>query len=265
MKGQLIGEGNTAEVFSWGEKEILKLFRQEFFVEGIEKEYRISKEVEKLGLPVPKVGEMIELEGRKGITYERISGVSMLKQIMEKPLAAGRCARHLADIHYQIHQYKVEGFPIYKEALEWNIRRLETLTENQKQKILAQLKQLPDGDTLCHGDFHPGNIITNEKQSVILDWMTATTGNPSADVARTMLLLKDAVLPEGTPRLMGYIITIMRNRLAKGYLKRYMQLSGMHLKDIKQWRIPILAARLMEWVPEEEKKFILKEIVKAIG
>jgi hypothetical protein len=39
---------------------------------------------------------------------------------------------------------------------------------------------------------------------------------------------------------------------------------GNAFKEIKQWRIPILAARLLEWVPGGEKKFILKEIGKEI-
>jgi hypothetical protein len=80
-KGLLIGEGFTAEVFSWGESQILKLFKKEFPRNGVEKEYFISKEVYENGLPAPKVGEMIEYEGRNAIIYEGIFGDSMLKKI----------------------------------------------------------------------------------------------------------------------------------------------------------------------------------------
>ncbi|MHB8131337.1 MAG: phosphotransferase family protein [Mobilitalea sp.] len=263
-KGKLIGVGNTAEVFAWGEKEILKLFRTEFFAEGIDREYRISKEVEKLGLPVPRVGEMIEVEDRKGIIYERIFGVSMLKQIMSRPWTARTYGKQVAAIHYQIHQCKIQGLPKQKETFEWNIRHTELLAEDTKQKILILLSKLPEGEVLCHGDFHPGNIIVDANKEVILDWMTGTVGNPAADVARTILLLKDAALPEGTPRIIKGISKILRNRLTSAYLKRYLQLSRLPLEEINQWRIPIAAARLMEWVPESEKRYLLGIIKEAI-
>jgi hypothetical protein len=60
--------------------------------------------------------------------------------------------------------------------------------------------------------------------------------------------------------MVGYIIASMRRRLAKVYLKKYLQLSGIPIEEINRWRVPIMAARLMEWVPEPEKNYLLKEI-----
>lgn len=263
MKGQLIGEGNTAEVYLWGEKDILKLFRQKFPNEGVEKEYSVSKAVETLGLPVPRVGQFIELEGRKGIIYERIKGKSMLEMIMKHPFSFMKYSKHLAELHYQMHQCKVTGLPKYKEAMEWNIRHTECLSENQRLAVLDILEKLPEGDTLCHGDFHPGNIMVASDKSVILDWMTACAGKSEADVARTLLLLKDAVIPEQIPAPMRFLINLVRHRMADIYLKRYLRLSCISKSEIAAWRLPVMAARLLEWVPEKEKNFLLKEIDKA--
>lgn len=264
MKGNLIGEGNTAEVYFWGENEILKLFKQKFPCEGVDKEYQVSKSVELLGLPVPKVGRMIELEGRKGIIYERITGTSLLDLIMKNPVAVANYTKLMAELHYKMHQCNATELPKYKEALEWNIRHTDLLKEEQRLAILDRLEHLPEGDVLCHGDFHPGNIITEMDRSVILDWMTATSGNPVADVARTVLLLKDAAIPENIPLVFKLLISLARKRMATSYLKRYLQLSGITKEDIDAWRLPIMAARLTEWIPESEEKFLLKEINKAI-
>jgi uncharacterized protein (TIGR02172 family) len=264
MIGQMIGQGNTAEVYLWGDKEIVKLFRQKFPWEGVEREYHVSKEVEKLGLPVPKVGQMIELEGRKGITYERITGMSMLEVITKNPMSAKNYCRQLAEMHYQMHQCQVQELPKYKEALEWNIRHTELLSEKQRLTVLNKLEQLPENCRLCHGDFHPGNVIAEDGRTIILDWMTATTGSPAADVARTLLLLKDAALPENIPGAVKAILKLFRRRMADSYLKEYQKLSGMTKAEIDGWRLPIIAARLTEWVPENEKNFLLKEINKAV-
>lgn len=264
MIGQLIGQGNTAEVYLWGDKEILKLFRQKFPWEGVEREYQVSKEVERLGLPVPRVGQMIELEGRKGITYEKISGISMLELISRKPLAAKSYSVQLAELHYEMHRCRVEELPKYKEALEWNIRHTDLLTDMQRMAVLDRLEELPEESRLCHGDFHPGNVISEEGRTVVLDWMTATTGSPAADVARTVLLLRDSALPENIPGPVKVILKLFRRTMADTYLKSYMKLSGITKEEIERWRLPIMAARLSEWVPQSEKNFLLKEINKSV-
>lgn len=260
MKGQLLGEGNTAEVFLWNDNEIIKLFRQKFPLEGVDREYNVSKMVEILGLPVPKVGLMIELEGRRGIIYEKVSGISMMDLIMKHPGSVTEYAKSMAVLHYRMHQCKAQELPKYKEALEWNIRHTDLLSEKQRFAVLDILEKLPEEGILCHGDFHPGNIIIDSEKSVVLDWMTAAAGHPAADVARTLMLLKDGALPEKMPKVVKILIGFARKRIVNAYLKEYMQLSGLTKEDILKWRIPIIAARLIEWVSESEKKKFLKEI-----
>ncbi|MFD1910018.1 phosphotransferase family protein [Paenibacillus rhizoplanae] len=53
--------------------------------------------------------------------------------------------------------------------------------------MLSRLAELPDGEKLCHGDFHPDNILMDDKLWVI-DWMTGVRGNPAADVARSVIM-----------------------------------------------------------------------------
>ncbi len=256
----MIGEGNTAEVYAWKEGWILKLFRKGFSRGGIEKEYRVSKEVERLGMPIPKVGELMEYHGRTGIMYERIHGESLLKLVSTKPWIAGRAAKQLAKTQYNIHQCRAEGLTSYKEELEWNISHAGALSEEEKQTVLRYLDRLPQGTSLCHGDFHPGNIIKAADGYIVLDWMTAASGSPGMDVARTVFLLKDAEIPGNIPGPARDMINRMRHRMARIYLKSYRELSGLSTEEINQWRLPVLAARLTEWISETEKDILRKEI-----
>lgn len=265
MKLQKIAEGNTAEVYSWGENDILKLFRKDFPVGAIEKEYRVSKAIEKLGLAIPRVGDIIEYEGRTGIIYERIEGASLLRLISEHPWSAGRNARKIAQMHYDMHKCKAEGLPDCKEALRWGIKYEQDLSQEQKQEILNILEKLPEGSFVCHGDYHPGNIIKNYDQYIILDWMTAVAGQPSYDVARTILLLQDASIPEEVPAFIKFVMNLVRKQIANSYLKQYMKLSGISREEIDAWRLPIIAARLSEWIPENEREVLRKEISEKIG
>ncbi len=264
MELELIGEGNTAEVYTWKEGQILKLFRKEFPLGGIEKEYRVNKEVEKLGLPIPKAEGMIDYNGRTGIIYDRVTGESVLNLITTKPWKSKKYIKRLVELQYEMHQCKAENLTSYKEALEWNINHNNSLSDQIKQSILEKLANLPEGDSLCHGDFHPGNVIKTTQEYVILDWMTAASGNPSMDVARTVLLLRDAGLPGNIPAVARLIMGFTRRIMASTYLKGYKKLSGVSQEEIDSWRLPIIAARLMEWVPESERTALIKEINKTL-
>ena len=256
----MIGEGNTAEVYSWKDGQILKLFRTEFPMSGIEKEFKVSKDVEKLGIPIPRAEEIIEYNGRTGIIYERITGESVLQLISTKPWMARKCMKQLAKMHYEMHQCQAKELGSYKEALEWNIVHSKVFTEQVKKRLLHTLTKLPEGNALCHGDFHPGNVIRTRDQYVVLDWMTASRGCPAVDVARTALLLGDAALPGNLSLVMRVIVTWSRGRMLNYYLRYYKKYSGLTKEEIAVWRLPILAARLAEWIPDCERKALLKEI-----
>ncbi len=265
MIAQRIGEGNTAEVFLWGDNDILKLFRKGMPMVAIEQEYRSSKAVEELGLPTPKVKDMLEYEGRTGIIYEKISGESLLKLLTTKPWSVGRIAKTVAKLHYAIHQQRAQGIPDCVEELRWKINHVESLSQGEKEEVLKVLELLPKGNSICHCDYHPGNIIQSNNRCVVLDWMTATAGRPAFDVARTMYLIKDAALPDYFTGMTKLFMNIIRRYLANRYLLCYRRLSGMQQEELDAWRLPLIAARLTEWIPDNEKKAILTEIKEKIG
>ncbi len=183
MNLQLIGEGNTAEVFAWKEAQVLKLFREGFPRSGVEQEYKISKEIEKHGVSMPRVFGLLDYDGRPGIVYERIAGTSLMKLIEQHPLRAMKYARHMARLQYEYHQCIAKDLPSAKEELAQKIKRTAGISEGRKEIILKQLEKLPEGTSLYHGDYHPGNIIVDSGRYVILDWMLGAGACPCADVA----------------------------------------------------------------------------------
>lgn len=144
-----------------------------------------------------------------------------------------------------------------KLMLAHNIGNAPLLHEEEKQRIIRYLEGLPDDNKLCHGDFHPDNVLMGQTPFII-DWMTAAVGSPAADAARTLILLGMGTLPQGTPRFIVWVVSVLRKRLREQYQKRYIELSGISLSEIERWTMPVAAARLVEWVPEEEKNQLVQ-------
>jgi Ser/Thr protein kinase RdoA (MazF antagonist) len=101
--GKPIALGRTAEIFAWDNEHILKLYRDWCPRDWVEYELKIGRIVQDAGLPVPRLGDLIEVDGRRGIVYERVDGVSMARMFQAKPWLLLHFARLLAELHAAIH------------------------------------------------------------------------------------------------------------------------------------------------------------------
>jgi aminoglycoside phosphotransferase (APT) family kinase protein len=243
--------GRTAEVFDWQDGKILKLYRAEFPTDWVEYEYKIARAVCAVGADAPLVYDLIEVNGRRGIVYQRIQGSAMVDLLPRHPLQMAAYARQMADIQFEMHQHAIQDLPAYHEQLAFFIRRAETLESQWKDKALARLASLPEGSQLCHGDFHPGNILLGPQGAVVIDWTNATRGNPWADVARTCLMLQTVPISQKTPGRPFLLLALRIFRNA--YLTRYLSHKADPERQIQAWLPIMAAARLDEKIVAEEE------------
>ncbi len=258
-KENMIGQGNTAEIYRLEDDKILKLFRNGLHKGIIEREYQNGISVQKILDCIPKVYEMVEVDGRHGIIYQQIKGKDLLKIMFTSLWKLNHYSKKLAQYHMYIQKPVKDDISTVKEKLEEDINFVTVLSSENKEIIKRYLKQLPEGNVLCHFDFHPGNIMIADNKAFFLDWMTACRGDVCADVARTSLLLKygEAV---HAPWVMRKFISIFQHHIYKIYIKEYLRISKRHIEDIKKWELPIAAARLQEWISDNEKQVLLKLI-----
>lgn len=255
-----IGVGRIAEVYAWGDGQVLKLFRPEYPLRWAEHEAEMGRAVYAAGVRAPAVGKVIEVEGRGGIVYERVDGPTMLYAVGEKPLTMLRAARQLAELHAQMHDCTAPSLPAQRENMRGSIQNSPQLSDDLKARLLAHLDTLPDGDAVCHGDFHPDNVILTARGPVTIDWITASRGAPMADVARTKILFLSGGLPasaEGPQNLTARLLLRLRRVFYWIYIRHYCKLRSISRADIEPW-LPIQAAiRLNEQVLGDEKARLL--------
>jgi len=55
--------------------------------------------------------------------------------------------------------------------LKCNIVNSPAANSKKQEEVLQMLDKLMDGDTLCHGDFHPGNILISDGHTMVIDFM----------------------------------------------------------------------------------------------
>lgn len=261
---KLLCQGNTAEVYLYDETKILKLFRKDFPLEIIATEFDVTKSISSELALAPKVFSVVEYKNRYGLLYEKIDGKDMIAEMMQKPYKLRSYSKALANTHAKIHNSTIDLNLDIKTKLTNNINATVDLAEQDKVKIITYLKTLPDGKSLCHFDFHPGNVMIKNNEFYVIDWMTACNGNAACDVARTFLLLcyGELLYANFFVKLIAHIV---EKHIGRVYLRQYKKLTGVTDAEIKKWLLPIAAARLIEWIPKSEKNKLLKFVKKELS
>lgn len=253
--GQPIAYGRTAEIYAWHEGQVLKLFHDWFDFEDVKYEARIAHVIHDSGLPVPAVGEIIHVNDRNGLVYQRVDGDPMWTMLSRKPWRLFHYGQRGAELHAKIHTSTIEAdIPSQRQRLIHKIHDADALPAQLRSKALTALDTLPEGERLCHGDFHPGNILITERGEIIIDWIAATLGNPLADLARTTIIALGAADCQVQNPLEKAVIRIFH----VVYIRNYFKLRPGGRDEYNRWLPIVAAARLSEEIHELEKWLIAK-------
>lgn len=236
----LIGRGAQAEVYLY-DNQVIKLFYEGVSEEAVLYEADIQQRVFNAGLSAPQVYGVATMEGRYAILMEHVPGPS-LGELMEKDRPhALEYLLQAVKLQAQMHATPGSGLPSQREKLRHRISLVSMLPEDAKQRLLQLLDSLAADQVVCHGDFHPYNIIQAEKGLAVIDWMDASCGSAPADACRSYLL---------------YLLH--GKEAAEAYLQFYCGQAGISRDDVLKW-LPVLAgARLCEAGRGDDVELLLR-------
>ncbi|MGG0458729.1 aminoglycoside phosphotransferase family protein [Bacillus mycoides] len=238
--GNPIAKGNTAEIYLCDNK-VVKLFKE--YLPNTESLYEAQKQkyAYSCGLHVPKVFEVTEIQGRQAIIMEYVEGESVGELLLNNLSKAEHYISICVSEQQKIHAICVntDEMESMRERLKRQIKSVHKLDENQKRNILKKLDLIVFEPRLCHGDFHPFNLILSNNNVKIIDWVDASSGDIRADVFRTYLLYSQSSI-----------------ELAEMYLHIYCKNTGLSREEIFQWAPIIIAARFSEKVSPQNEDYL---------
>lgn len=214
---KLIGIGNTAKVYEMEDNKVLKLFHSWNTKEAIEYEQHCSKVIQAFDFLKPKVYELVKVDGQLGLIYDKIEGTSLLDWVLHNG-DTEKCASYMANLHNHILKNQVQDIPDYKDVLR---RYLLIATAEDlvlQENLLYKLAKLEDGDNLCHGDFHPGNIMLTQEGCYVIDFVNICRGPRIYDISRTAFLMEQTPIPGNPIEIES--IQKLRKALTDDYLKK---------------------------------------------
>jgi hypothetical protein len=253
MIGARIGAGREADVHAWGGDAVVKLYRPGFG--GHRAEALALANLDGQGV-APRLIDTVECDGRVGLVLERLAGSDMLSLVQRQPWRLLGLAPALAGAHLVVHHVRAPAeLPALRDVLAARIDDA-VVPPRLRGYALRVLDGLPDGDRLCHGDYHPGNVLVAADRVAVIDWANATRGAPEADHARTMLLVRWADPLPGTPLASRALMAAGRSVFAHSYARAYRAGSSQPVPQVDSWLVVNAAARLAEGIEVEQATLI---------
>ena len=247
-----LGAGREAEVFLRPDGSVLKLMRSPDHRLRVEREAAALRTLAGPRHLAPRLHEVVTVDGRPGLVSERIVGTDLMSLLTGSPWLFLRAAIAMATTHAAMHECQAPAsLPQLNDELRQRIELAPILRTDLASYALDVLDGLPAGDRLCHGDFHPGNMMGTWETLAVIDWGDASRGDPLADVARTELLHRLAAPPPGTPAAFRALVVMGRSLFARRYLAVYRTVRPVDRGALRRWLIVRVAARFIEGIEEE--------------
>ncbi|MFB7943791.1 phosphotransferase [Kitasatospora phosalacinea] len=174
--GELLGTGRTADVFALPDGRVLRRYRTGADARG---EAELMAHLAGHGYPVPAAWPG---ERPTDLLMERLDGPTVAQAVTTGTLAPDAAGRLLADL----------------------LRRLHAVPPRTAAR---------PGDRLLHLDLHPENVLLTARGPVVIDWATATEGDPGLDGAMSALVLAQALLgmpPEYAGAAPAILVPLLR-------------------------------------------------------
>lgn len=231
--GPLLGQGRRATVHGLGGSRVFKRFGPGVPPDSIAREAAAQARAHAAGLAVPQVHGVRTLAGAPGIEMDAAPGPVLAEAMLQGAVPPEEALRRMLRLQLAIHACPGHGLPKLHLRLRERIAA-SGLPLRRRDGLLARLAARPEQAQLCHGDFHPYNVLGSPGEEQVIDWADAASGTPLADACLTTILIAphDAAL-------------------ALRYLDLYLAATGLAREEAAVWLPLIAAARLAEGLAAE--------------
>lgn len=192
--------------------------------EHCEREQLVMAAARTAGLPVPEVHTVGVWQDRPVLLMTWMTGRVIVDELGIRPWNVWRIGIEFGCMQAKIHAVPApDRLPqVSGDWITWKCGDEKTLHDH--------LRRLPASKTaLLHLDYHPINVLTDGKRITgVIDWTNAHAGDPRADAARTVSILRvDPLARKPFTRWLGLHIFELAWRI--GYQREHGRLHDMPL------------------------------------
>lgn len=188
---ELIGEGGNGAVYRLNDDTIVKVYKAEIDVSNLddinrEREYARTAFVN--GIPSVIAYDMVKVGDKYGVVFEMLNSDTLGHAMRDNPEKLVEYTDQYVALAKTLHSTEISDGSI-ERTQEIYHRNIDNLTEWCSDEEIALMHSIvdaiPEADTVIHNDLHPGNIMLNNGELVLIDMPMISIGPPICDLVAT--------------------------------------------------------------------------------
>ncbi|MBR2278335.1 MAG: phosphotransferase [Eubacterium sp.] len=204
---EVIGEGANGIVYRTDPDTIVKVYKNPDSLDEIHNERELARKAFVMGIPTAIPYDVVKVGDLYGSVFELLDAKSFNKLIQEG-VSVEKLAKDSVDILKIIHstELKPGELPSKRvEAIGWAEYCQPYLPEEIGTKLVNLFKDIPETNTMLHGDYHIKNIMNQNGENLLIDMDTLAMGHPIYEFAAIYAAYKgfSCVDTENSARFLG--------------------------------------------------------------
>ena len=191
---ELLGKGGNGAVYRLDEETIVKVyFGERNSPEKIRQNRETTKNAFVQGVPTMIAFDMVRVGENYGVVYEMINARSFSQEIAANPDRTDEFAHMIADMLAKLHhtEFKEGALPDSREKIRNEVHMTVDAgfyKPAEAERLYKLIDEIPYRNTFIHQDFHPGNLMLQNNDIVLIDVDDSGLGHPILDLSSMYLV-----------------------------------------------------------------------------
>lgn len=181
-----LGEGNIGTVYRLDGDKIVKVYKPWMRLEDVDRERSFARTAFVNGIPSVIAYDTVQVGDCLGVVFELLHSDTLGHAMRDNPGKLEEYVDQYVTLAKTLHGTHVPAGSFARIQEEMH-RRTDRLTEwclpEEIDLLHSLIDDIPDADTLIHNDLHPGNIMIQDGELVLIDMPEMTMGPPVCDLA----------------------------------------------------------------------------------
>ena len=183
---KILGKGGNGTVYRLNDETIVKVYRPGLSFEEINCEREYTKAAFVAGIPTSIPFDLVRVGDSYGNVYELMGSDTLSHALISQPERYEELMDKYYDLIKKLGETTVDTnlFSSFKSIL---LRRCEGLSdiygEEDAELINSLVSSIRETNTLIHGDLHPGNVMLQGDELMLIDMADLSTGSPIFELA----------------------------------------------------------------------------------
>lgn len=183
---EVIGEGANGVVYRYDPETVVKVYRNPDSLSEIKRERELARRAFILGVPTAIPYDIVRVGSLYGSVFELLEATPVSKLLAAGELTVEEAAEMMVGLLHQIHKTELPTIVMAdkrEDALDWARFIAPHLDASLSEKLLSLVNQIPQPNTMLHGDYHVKNVMVQNGESLIVDMDTVGFGHPVLELA----------------------------------------------------------------------------------